>query len=136
MSYYYHYNEHPMYRCSTCGRRCGPNGHAGCGNAELINGFPALVIPFMVGFLWLGVSLLAALFCLLCGTELWSGWWVMGGILIGGVTVLTLLTVIMSAADETKHKQYKGDIDKTIYEGMKAGKTADVIHKELEEYGK
>ena len=109
MSYYY--EERAQYRCSTCGRRCGPNGHAGCGRPELINGIPALLVPFFLGLIWFGMSFVVGPVCLLLGGGLWEGWWTLGKIVVGLSFVLAVIGTAVGAAEKKKHKQYKPTMD-------------------------
>lgn len=135
MSYYCHYNEHPQYRCSTCGRRCGANGHSGCGNAELINGFPALFTPFALGLVWVLVGLVVQPLAWFTGVEWVAGlWWTLGKIIVGLSFVVAVLGTVVGAGEKKKHKQDKDAIDQIIFDGATNHKTADVISREIKEY--
>lgn len=134
MSYHY-YIEHPAYRCSYCGRRCGPNGHAGCGSAELINGIPTLAIPFIVGGLWLGLSFVVGPVSLFLGWGgLWSGWWTLGKVLVGLSTLIAIISVVVGVRASAKHKRHtdaRSTISNIVVDGALHHKTADVIAREI-----
>lgn len=130
---YYHYHHCPKYRCSTCGRRCGANGHAGCGNAELINDLPDALVPLGVWFIHF---ILGCIICPVCWFIGWDvvpqvwGW--LGWFLVVASIVLVVAAKVTSVAEGNKHKGEEVDNIKVIAEGMKAGKTADVIMQEME----
>lgn len=109
---YYHYIPGPKYRCSTCGRRCGANGHAGCGKAELMNDMPAVLVPLLVWFIHFIIGCFVCPLCWFIGWDfvpkIWGplGWfWVVASI------VLVVAAKVSDAADKKKHKQYQPTVD-------------------------
>lgn len=127
---YYHHIHNPQYRCSTCGRRCGANGHAGCGNAELINDLPAVLIPFMVWFIHFILGFVAIPVGLMLGwTAMPSIWAGLGWFWVAVCAVVVILAKVGGKSGEDKHK--RDEIDAIIADGMRTGKTADVIAREI-----
>lgn len=127
---YYHYHHCPKYRCSTCGRRCGANGHAGCGNAELINDLPDALVPLTVAFIHFVLGCFICPLCWFIGWDLIPQIWGGLGFVVTAIAILVVIAAKVCGAEGNKHKGKEVDNIKVIAEGMKAGKTADVIMQE------
>lgn len=125
LTMYCHYHHCPKYRCATCGRRCGANGHAGCGNAEQINDLPAVFLPLGVWFIHTMVGFIVRPLCWFVGLD-WvcNAWGPLGWVLVVATILLVVAVKVDDWTDKTKHKQ-EGETLDPIHDAH-----LDIINKE------